>query len=161
MTSHKPHLFCFGLGYCASAIGSELMTQGWTVSGTARSTARQQELEMFGFKAHIFDPLSGQMLPKDSLNGVTHILISAPPGENGDVIVASSRDMLLAHKDDIGWIGYFSTTGVYGDHDGGWVDENTQTNPASSRGKRRVSAEEDWFSGECILMTSCRPFWQL
>lgn len=144
MTSNAPHLFCFGLGYCARAIGRELLPAGWTVSGTVRSEERQEQTRDEGFHTHIFDPQNDVPLPQDSLFGVTHILISAPPGEDGDLIVKSARNLLHTNKERIQWIGYFSTTGVYGDHDGGWVDENTPVNPASARGRRRVQAEQDW-----------------
>lgn len=143
MSAENPHLFCLGLGYCAKALGQMLLGQNWRVSGTVRCLERKQELEREGFSVHLFDPAQGKGLHKNALQGVTHILVSVAPGENGDVAVKHVADLLKSDKGVVAWMGYFSTTGVYGDHGGGFVDETTPTNPASGRGARRVRAEQD------------------
>ncbi len=80
-----------------------------------------------------------------SLDGVTHILSSIAPTSDGDPVLAGLRDKIAAAK-DLEWVGYLSTTVVYGDHDGGWVDETTPISPAADRGKWRAQAESEWQS---------------
>jgi len=80
-----------------------------------------------------------------SLDGVTHILSSIAPTADGDPVLAWLRDKIAAAR-DLEWVGYLSTTVVYGDHDGGWVDETTPITPAENRGKWRAQAETDWQS---------------
>lgn len=86
------------------------------------------------------------MIP--ALNSATHILISAAPDETGDPVLAELRDEIAKRADQFAWVGYLSTTGVYGDHQGDWVDENTPLTPATKRGIARVKAEADWASIE-------------
>jgi nucleoside-diphosphate-sugar epimerase len=78
--------------------------------------------------------------------GVTHIVSSVPPDEHGDPVLAQFADELAARANEVSWVGYLSTTGVYGDHAGGWVDETTPLQPSTERGHRRLKAERDWLS---------------
>ncbi len=84
------------------------------------------------------------------MQDVTHVLISAAPDAEGDPVLNGAADALRAIAPKLKWLGYLSTTGVYGDHGGGWVDEQTPLNPATARGRMRVQAEEAWqrFSAE-------------
>ncbi len=82
------------------------------------------------------------MIP--ALDAATHVLISAAPGEDGDPVLAELRDEIAARANQFAWVGYLSTTGVYGDHQGDWVDENTALTPATKRGIARVEAETAW-----------------
>jgi nucleoside-diphosphate-sugar epimerase len=75
--------------------------------------------------------------------GITHILLSVPPDEAGDPVFDRHRDD-IAGLPDLAWLGYLSTTGVYGDRDGGWVDESAELRPTGERGRRRVAAETAW-----------------
>jgi hypothetical protein len=135
------HLFCFGLGYTALALGRRLVASGWVVTGTCRSAKRQALLRESGFSAVFF----GRNWPADptALNGVTHLLVSVPPDAAGDPVLALHGDD-IATLPRLSWLGYLSTTGVYGDRGGGWVDETAQLLPTGERGRRRVSAEEGW-----------------
>jgi nucleoside-diphosphate-sugar epimerase len=128
-------LFCFGLGYSARTLANTLRACGWAVAGTTRDGAG-------GTIA--FDGDSD--LPGDALDGVTHILVSAPPDARGDPVLRRCRDMLAARADGLVWVGYLSTTGVYGDHGGGWVDEDTPRAPLSERAKHRAEAEDGWLA---------------
>ena len=128
-----PHLFCFGLGFSAKALARRLAAQGWTVSGTSRA-GKDGSLAFDGTRP----------LPRRVFDGVTHLLISVPPGEAGDPVLACHRDDLKGLSGDIGWAGYLSTTGVYGDHGGEWVDEASPLAPTTARGERRLSAETAW-----------------
>lgn len=127
-------LLCLGYGYSARALARRLLADGWRVIGTSREGGAEDGIEMLTW-------------PGDevSLDGVTHILSSIAPTADGDPVLAGLRDKIAAAK-DLEWVGYLSTTVVYGDHDGGWVDETTPITPAANRGKWRAQAETDWQS---------------
>ncbi len=76
--------------------------------------------------------------------GVTHLLISTAPKADGDPVLAELHDQIAARAKQFAWVGYLSTTAVYGDHQGGWVDETTPPAPTAERGRWRVRAEEQW-----------------
>ena len=131
-----PHLLCFGLGYSARALAGWLAADGWRVAGTRRSpgdTAR--------YPCHRFD--RDHPLPLSAFAEVTHILLSVPPDEHGDPVLDRHGDDIAALP-DLKWLGYLSTTGVYGDRDGGWVDETAELRPSGERGRRRAAAEASW-----------------
>jgi nucleoside-diphosphate-sugar epimerase len=136
-----PHLFCFGLGYSALALARRVTTVGWTVTGTCRSSEKQAQLRAEGLSVVLFD--RNQPISTNALDGVTHLLVSAPPGATGDPVLAlHSGD--IARLPKLAWLGYLSTTGVYGDRNGGWVDETSRLLPTGERGRRRVAAEQGW-----------------
>lgn len=135
-------LFCFGLGFSAAALARRLAPKGWRIAGTARSRERVQTLTDLGYEGFAFaGPLAN---PTEALRDTTHILISAPPGPDGDPVLKHHVHDLSALIPRPKWVGYLSTTGVYGDRQGDWVDEQTPANPASERGKRRLVAEHGW-----------------
>ena len=133
-------LFCFGLGYSALALARLVAAEGWAVSGTCRSTEAAAALHRLGFSAELFD--RGHPLPADALRGVTHVLVSVPPDDAGDPVLDRHADDLA--QPGLCWLGYLSTTGVYGDRAGGWVDESAAPAPTGERGRRRVLAETGW-----------------
>lgn len=137
-----PTLLCIGFGYCARVLAARVAAQGWAVAATAREDAKAQALRADGIDAHVWPPdtLLNALPPR------THLLISAPPGEGGDPVLVRYRESLLRQRARIDWIGYLSTTAVYGDRQGGWVDETSALTPASERGKRRVAAEREWLA---------------
>jgi nucleoside-diphosphate-sugar epimerase len=140
----KQHLFCFGLGYSATFLARQLMANGWRITGTCRTRDHQIELSRLGIEAHMFDrdrPLGN--LPQ-LLSSATHLLSSVPPDEKGDAVLDLHRAEIDAASLRLAWIGYLSTTGVYGNHDGGWVDEMSELNPTGERGRRRAAAEQGW-----------------
>lgn len=128
-----PHLFCFGLGFTGQALARRLGAQGWTVSGTSRAG---------GDGTLAFD--GSAPLPMSAFDGVTHLLISAPPGTQGDPVLNRHADDLARRAAQIQWAGYLSTTGVYGDRHGDWVDETSPLEPTTERGHRRLAAETRW-----------------
>jgi nucleoside-diphosphate-sugar epimerase len=135
------HLFCFGLGYSALALARRLAASGWRVSGTCRSAEKAALLREAGLSAVLFD--RDRPLEATALHGVTHLLVSVPPDASGDPVLAvHGRD--IAAKLGLFWLGYLSTTGVYGDRGGGWVDETAQLHPTGERGRRRAVAEQGW-----------------
>ncbi|MCP5080718.1 MAG: SDR family oxidoreductase [Alphaproteobacteria bacterium] len=138
------HLLCFGLGYSARRLARRLLRQGWRVTGTARSDAAVSRLVTEGFDGVIFNG-SAKIDGFASLaRDVTHILLSVPPGVDGDPVFARHGQDIGALAPQLKWAGYLSTTGVYGDRQGGWVDESGELLPATERGRRRVQAEADW-----------------
>lgn len=141
----QPHLFCFGLGYSALNFARKKLSEGWRISGTCRSFDKCEKLKLEGISAYLFD----KDMPLETvwdMSTVDYILISIPPEEEeGDLVLKYHLQDLLAIQ-DLKWLGYFSTTGVYGDHQGKWVDENTETNPPNERTLRRVVAEKEFLN---------------
>ncbi|WP_353534885.1 SDR family oxidoreductase [Cognatishimia sp. WU-CL00825] len=135
----KNTLLSLGHGFSAQALAARLVPQGWRVIGTTRKTEKLEELSASGV-----EPLLWPCDLTSCLRDVTHILTSAGPDAQGDPILRAARPAIEAVKSQLHWVGYLSTTGVYGDHDGGWVDETTALDPATERGKRRVLAEREW-----------------
>lgn len=141
----RPRLFCFGLGYAAEVLARRLLAQGWSVAGTARQPERLAEIRAFGADAYAFD--AAQPLPDDALDGVTHLLTSVPPGSGGDPVLAGAGGAIRAAcRQGLNWLGYLSTTAVYGDWNGAWVDESSALHPTSERARRRVEAEAAWLA---------------
>lgn len=118
-------LLIFGLGYCGAAIAERARAAGFEVVATSRSSASS----CIPFDA-----------AEDAIAAATHILTTAPPNEQGDPVLRRYRIAGPALR----WIGYLSSTVVYGNRDGGWVDEDTQPAPTQDRGVRRVTAEDAW-----------------
>jgi nucleoside-diphosphate-sugar epimerase len=139
----RRHLFCYGLGYSAMALAQRLAAEGWEIGGTCREPEKAAALAARGIRAHRFD--RGHPLPPSAFAGVTHILASIPPEAEGDPALECHRAD-IARLAGLRWLGYLSTTGVYGDRGGGWVDEGSELRPSGERGRRRVAAEAGWLA---------------
>jgi nucleoside-diphosphate-sugar epimerase len=140
-----PRLFCFGLGYSPMVLAERLLPRGWRVAGTTRSPEKAEALAARGIEAFLFDTGRPLADPAAALAGTTHLLSAVPPGPAGDpVTLAHGAD--LARLEGLRWAGYLSTTGVYGDHGGDWVDEDTPRNPGTRRGLARLAAENAWLA---------------
>jgi nucleoside-diphosphate-sugar epimerase len=137
-------LFCFGLGMSALALARRVGPDGMAVAGTCRTEAKASALRAAGIEAHIFG--GDHPLDPRALQGVTHLLLSIPPGEAGDPVLAALGRDIAALAPPLQWVGYLSTTGVYGDRSGGWVDEASPLVPSTERGRRRLAAEQGWAS---------------
>ena len=136
-------LFCFGLGYSATRLAARLGAAGWDVAGTCRDRDQHALLREDGIDAVRFErdrPLAGGI---KAFVGITHILSSVPPDDRGDAVLACHGDDIEAAR-DLQRVGYLSTTAVYGDRGGGWVDEDTAVAPSGARGRRRTAAEDGW-----------------
>jgi nucleoside-diphosphate-sugar epimerase len=143
--NHPPFLFCFGLGYTALALAEALRAEGWRIAGTCRTAEQQAALAARGITAHLLEHGRPLADPAAAFAGVTHILSSVPPDAAGDpVLDAHAAD--LARLSGLAWVGYLSTTGVYGDRAGGWVDEASALEPTGERGRRRLAAERGWLA---------------
>ncbi|MEO1789518.1 MAG: SDR family oxidoreductase [Pseudomonadota bacterium] len=134
-------LLSFGHGFSAKALTPLLTAKGWHVTGTTRSADKADAIRHSGATPLIWP--GTDLTP--ALAQATHILISAGPGPDGDPVLNAARDQ-IATAPNIQWLGYLSTTGVYGDHQGGWVDEATPLTPSTKRGQLRVEAEAAWQS---------------
>jgi nucleoside-diphosphate-sugar epimerase len=140
-----PHrLVVFGLGYTGGAIAARAVAEGWQVSATSRDPSGIRAPA--GVRVVAFDHAA------PVLAEATHLLATAPPGEAGDPVLARYRAAIAAAP-HLRWAGYLSTTGVYGDRGGAWVDESTPPAPASERTVRRVAVERDWarFAGRMAV----------
>lgn len=133
-------LLSFGHGFTARALARHLVSRGWRVIGTTRSEGKAHRLMAEGVEPRIWP--GADMGP--ALDAATHLLVSAAPGPDGDPVLGTLQDEVAARAGQFDWVGYLSTTGVYGDHDGGWVDETTPLRPATARGQARVAAEAAW-----------------
>ena len=127
-----PHLLLFGLGYSGAAIARAAARLGWRVTATSRNPAA------------LTPPPDVALIPTGAaaaaLATATHLLATAPPGDQGDPILARYAPALTHLR----WIGYLSTTGVYGNRDGAWVDETTPPAPTRPRSRRRLAVELAW-----------------
>ena len=130
-------LLCIGYGFSARALTPLLHPLGWSITGTTRSAEKAEAMRAEGVTSIIWP---GTDLD-DALEAASHLLISAAPSPDGGDPLLASVD-LNAHRFD--WVGYLSTTGVYGNHDGAWVDESTPLTPSTRRGALRVAAESAW-----------------
>lgn len=136
----KNHLLSFGHGYSAQTLGRILTSQNWSITGTTRDSNNLPAIKTQGATAVLWP---GTDL-SDAISSATHILISAAPTDTGDPVLTSLKDQIAAIGSQLKWVGYLSTTGVYGDHKGAAVDEETPLNPTVKRGNLRAIAEAEW-----------------
>jgi len=144
-TAMRPgRLFCFGLGYTGRVLARRLLAEGWQVAGTCRSESGRAGLEALGATALPFERGRPLADPEAALAGTTHLLSSVPPDEAGDPVLDLHGRDLARLAPGLAWAGYLSTTGVYGDTGGAWIDESAPLQPSGPRQQRRVEAERGW-----------------
>ena len=144
-------LFIFGLGYSASAVGMLLREKGWQVSGTVRAPAKLETAKAQGFTPLLFSDEAGI---GEALQRATHCLVSVPPSELGDPVLAVYGLQVVRAAPELRWLGYLSTIGVYGDLGGAWADEDTPAHPDTPRGQARLEAEAAW---SALARERCLP----
>lgn len=137
------HLVCVGLGYSAAVLAEQISARGWRVTGTARTPEGAKRVLDLGYVATIFDGATPSPGLAAALSDATHLLVSAPPGDRADPLLAVHAEAIAAAP-ALRWIGYLSTVGVYGDRQGGWVDEDSLPAPVSERSRQRLAAEQAW-----------------
>ena len=142
MDAMKNQLLSFGHGYSAQALSKLLLTMGWKITGTTRDPAKLDMLRNTGVTPVLWHSSD----VKSSLTEATAILISTSPGESGDPVFLTYGADIAKIAPRLKWFGYLSTSGVYGDFKGDWVDENTPVSPTTQRGKMRLLAEQQWKS---------------
>lgn len=129
-------LQAFGCGYVATQTARVILQDGGAASGTVRSAEAAASLSALDINAAIW--------PGDDLAiaDAACWLVSVPPDDEGCPVWRAFRDQAAGAR----WIGYLSTTGVYGDLDGGWAFEQTPRNPQSVEAERRARAEDQWLA---------------
>ncbi len=133
-------LLSFGHGYSAQALTKLLLPEGWRIIGTTRTAEKAETLAATGITPLVFP---GDDVDR-AIREATHLLISAGPDADGDPVLRAVGTQIAARAASFEWAGYLSTTGVYGDHSGGWVDEDTPLSPSTRRGQWRKDAEAAW-----------------
>ena len=138
------HLLMLGAGFSGKAIGETFKAAGFSVSGTTRSAEKAESLRALGIAPILYDggDISGGLVA--DMARATHVVQSIAPGKDGDPLFRAGSPALSTLMPKLEWAGYLSTVGVYGDHKGGWVDEDTVLNPVSVRSVERVEAENSW-----------------
>lgn len=140
-------LLCFGYGYCARHYVAEFGRRFDCVIGTTRSPEGLAELNRRSNPDHVdllvFDGVTASAEMLAAVTEADAVLVSAAPAENGDPVLAVLTEALAAAP-RLATMVYLSTLSVYGNHDGGWVDETTPARPVLTRGDGRVAAEEAW-----------------
>ncbi len=133
-----------GCGFSGKAIASAFVKSGEPVIGTTRSATKFAGIDAIGATALAFD---GTQTPElmEALNASSQLILSISPDQGGDPVLPLLADV-KAIMPNLKWAGYLSTVGVYGDHDGAWVDEATICKPVSSRSIARVEAELAWLN---------------
>lgn len=134
-------LLVFGAGYLGQATARRALAQGWQVCATSRDPARRADLQATGIDP--VDPSDPQALSQ-AVSQATAVLVTAPPEATGCPGARALLPALTTSGAFPDWIGYVSSTAVYGDRDGGWVFEDDALNASSLEGARRVRAEADW-----------------
>ncbi len=136
----KKTLLSIGHGYTARALTARLIPQGWRIIGTTRSRDKLDEIAATGVEPLLWPSADLGALLKE----VPNVLVSAGPGPEGDPVLLALADDIAKAAPGMRWLGYLSTTGVYGDHGGDWVVETTPLTPSTRRGAARVQAEGAW-----------------
>ncbi|OWV79904.1 NAD(P)-dependent oxidoreductase [Rhizobium sp. R635] len=139
------HVMIFGCGFSGTAIAEAFAGDGVRVSGTTRSAEKTEALRRAGIEAFLFDGETMEEGLVQALADVTHLVQSIAPGKADPLLRLLGEDGagLLPRLE---WIGYLSTVGVYGDHKGAWINEETPCVPVSGRSKERLEAEEGWLA---------------
>ena len=143
------NIFIFGAGYSSLAFVRRIEAGNHTIAGTTRDADKITELRECGIEPFLFDGEIASPEIASRLKSVTYLLISiAPPrdtvGKDVDPVLNVFGDIIRSAMPNLQWIGYLSTVGVYGNHDGQWVDESTPTAPVSARSIQRDLAEKKW-----------------
>ncbi|XP_072984746.1 uncharacterized protein [Typha latifolia] len=139
-------MFVFGTGFVGRYVSERLIQEGWEVSGTCTSAAKKKELEDMGVGAFVFDARNSKLTDLHALQHATHLLISIPTMAGiGDPLLFLHEDLeSTLRQGNLQWLCYLSSTSVYGDCEGAWVDEDYPVNPKRASAKLRYTAEKGW-----------------
>jgi len=137
-------LFVFGVGFSSKAFIEEARDRFDWIGGTTRSVEKAETLKDMGVEPFLFNGETPGGGIAEALAAATHVLVSIAPNEAGDPVLNQHGDDIAKGRPE--WIGYLSTVGVYGNHDGAWVDEETPCKPVSKRSVQRVAAEQAWLA---------------
>ncbi|KAL3734673.1 hypothetical protein ACJRO7_023941 [Eucalyptus globulus] len=139
-------LFILGVGYVGRSFALHMKGQGWAVSGTCRSLEKKRQLEEEGLDARVLDASEPELSTLDILKDYTHLLVSIPPARGIGDPMLQHREFLehVLRDGNLQWLCYLSSTSVYGDCGGAWVDEDYPANPSTELGRMRLHAEKGW-----------------
>lgn len=137
-------MMILGAGYSGQAIAAEMIDAGASVSGTTRSSDKAAHLKSLGIRPFLFDGIQISDDLRAEAAQTTHLVQSIAPGQAGDPLLTLTQGAVRSLFPNLAWAAYLSTVGVYGDHRGAWVTEDTECRPVSQRSVERVAAEEGW-----------------
>ena len=142
------NIFCFGFGQVAKNFIKKLRIEKYNInlSTTSRSESSKESFKGINYNNYFFDSDKFDQNIVVKIKEADHILVSIPPKNEEDLVVKNFSKFLASSK--VKWITYLSATSVYGDHKGEWVNENSKTNPISTKGVARLKAENSWTSLE-------------
>ncbi|MEM6439261.1 MAG: SDR family oxidoreductase [Pseudomonadota bacterium] len=138
----RPTLLSLGHGYCARRLARDLTSEGWRILAATRDPGKMPALAAAGAEPVLW-PLE---TAEDTLAQADHVLISVAPEDGRDPVLAALAPLLAEAASHLRWVGYLSTTGVYGDRGGAWIDETAERRSATARGQARVAAEDAWLA---------------
>ncbi len=133
----------FGAGFSGRRFAREIGPEADHVAGTTRSAEKADALRAAGIEPLLFDGSAIDRSLAARVKDCTHMVVSIAPNDAGDPVLLQAAD-LIGNAPRLKWIGYLSTVGVYGNHDGAWVDEETECRPVSKRSIQRCAAESAW-----------------
>jgi nucleoside-diphosphate-sugar epimerase len=137
------NLFVFGPGYTAHQFIKTYQSRFSRICGTFRSPEKAEALQASSIVPYFFDGESYDAGIFDELARADTVIVSIPPVSGSDPVLRHFYGA-IASAPHLRWISYFSTVGVYGNANGGWVDENTPPKPVNERSRHRVMAEQQW-----------------
>lgn len=139
----RPKMLIFGFGYTAAFLAKKLADMDFHITGTSRTPdSFSQDIEK-GYDLINFTKIDVEKC----LRSATHILISAPPtAQFGDPVLSNFVDLIKKYASQSQWLGYLSSTGVYGDHQGKWVDESSASISLGPQAELRLNAEQAWLT---------------
>ena len=137
-------VFCFGFGQVAKHFVKKIISQNLTIelSVTSRQETHQEVFEEINFTSYEFENDKFDENINFKIKEADYILVSIPPISGEDIVIKNFKDPLK--NTNAKWITYLSATSVYGDHNGEWVNEKSETKPSTLNGKNRLKAENDW-----------------
>jgi nucleoside-diphosphate-sugar epimerase len=139
-------VFCFGLGFTGAAWVQEVRARGGTASGTCRENAHKDVWTEAGVQSYCFNGQEASEAVENAVREASHVLVTIPPQKDAEDVVLKHFKKTLIDSSQLRWLGYLSTTGVYGNRDGDWVDETSELKPEFDHQRRRVEAERQWLS---------------
>ncbi|MDB4081345.1 oxidoreductase [Candidatus Pelagibacter sp.] len=140
------NIFCFGFGQVAKGFIKKLIIENYniTLTTTSRNKSSKEKFKGIHYNNYLFDGNEFDINLLVELKKADHILVSIPPERQEDLVVKNFSKFIEDTK--VKWITYLSSTSVYGDHKGMWVNENSKTKPTSFNGISRLKAENSWLS---------------
>ncbi|XP_078428333.1 NAD(P)-binding Rossmann-fold superfamily protein isoform X2 [Wolffia australiana] len=141
-------MFVFGMGFVGVHVSRRLREEGWEVSGTCTSEEKKKELQKMGFEAFVFNSSENDLGNLNALPHATHLLLSIPsfPGQGDPLIIQEEELRCKLSGGNLQWLGYLSSTSVYGDCGGGFVGEDCRPEPVTLKAKARLAAEQSWLN---------------